>query len=397
MSARAISDALAQQAVDLLAEYGSAQRAAAATGISASTLYKRAVIIGRDRLGLKPSKHFAKAPSLDEEHIDDLHQAIRSAKGIQRYVITAAQNATPVNRAFLDSLLGYCKHNAAQLLVIPYRYHNPTSLWSKKAKDQDWWDTALTPYLYDRRVRLNKHLVLLGDIKTQPTATSPLQGFESITGPRSAIIGHPKLELATVPTPQEKLPKILTTTGAVTKRNYTPSNAGKKGEFHHTYGACVVEIAGSTFHIRQLNAMKDGSFMDLCHEYRGAKRSNTGGVAALVMGDTHAKFVDPTVVRATWDKRGMVDTLRPNYLVWHDLHDGYSHNHWLKDHLITNIVKHRTGGNDIQRELHESFAFLTRVSNLYPQVNNVIVDSNHPRWFGAKKPGIPQSVVARLV
>jgi hypothetical protein len=378
-----LSKKLAQKALDLIAEYGSAQRAAEATGISVSTLYKRAIIIGRDRLGLKPSKHFAKLPSLDEEHIDDLHQAIRSAKGIQRYVITAAQNATPVNRAFLDSLLGYCKHNAAQLLVIPYRYHNPTSLWSKKAKDQDWWDITLAPYLYDRRVRLNKHLVLLGDIKTQPTATSPLQGFESITGPRSAIIGHPKLELTMVPTPQEQLPKLLTTTGAVTQRNYTPSKAGKKGEFHHTYGACVVEIAGSTFHIRQLNAVKDGSFMDLRHEYRGVKRLDTGGIAALVMGDTHVEVIDPTVVRATFYKGGLVNTLRPDYLVWHDVHDFYSKNHHHIGKPFIDYVKHVSGADDVEKMLDHTFATIDQWTPTFTK--NVFVPSNHPdalaRWL----------------
>jgi len=160
---------------------------------------------------------------LDKTQVSKLHGALKAAR---RYVVTAAQNATPVNKAFFASLLAYCRRNRAQLLVIPYRYKNPTSIWSKTAQDDDWWAPELAPYLYDRRVKLNKHLTLLGDIKTQPTATSPLQGFESISGARSAIIGHPKLELTTVPTPQERLPKILTTTGAVTQKNYLPSKAG---------------------------------------------------------------------------------------------------------------------------------------------------------------------------
>jgi hypothetical protein len=378
-----LAEKLAQQAIDLIAQYGSEVKAASATGIAISTLHKRAVIIGQNRYGLKPSKKIVTPPGLDEEHIDTLHRAIRDAKGSQRYVITAAQNATPVNRPFFESLLGYCKHNGAQLLVIPYRYHNPTSLWSKKAADNDWWAPELASYLYDRRVKLNKHLILLGDIKTQPTATSPLQGFESITGPRSAIIGHPKLELTTVPTPQEQLPKLLTTTGAVTQRNYTPSKAGKKGEFHHTYGACAVEIAGSTFHIRQLNAVKDGSFMDLRHEYRGSKRTDTGGVAALVMGDTHVEVIDPTVARATFYKDGMVDVLQPDYLVWHDVHDFYSKNHHHIGKPFIDYVKHTTGTDDVEKMLDQTFAAIDQWTPAFTK--NVFVPSNHPdaltRWL----------------
>jgi hypothetical protein len=383
MTQKALEKHVMQAALDAVASAGGSVFAAACKlNLPKGTLEKR---LQRARgVGLKPAKDAKPDPraGLPVEAISKLHRAIRDAKGVQRYVITAAQNATPVNKAFLASLLGYCQHNHAQLLVIPYRYHNPTSLWSKRAKAQDWWAPELAPYLYDQRVRLNKHLVLLGDIKTQPTATSPLQGFESITGPRSAIIGHPKLELTTVPTPQEQLPKLLTTTGAVTQRNYTPTKAGKKGEFHHTFGACVVEIAGSTFHLRQLNAVKDGSFMDLRWEYRGADRSDTGGVAALVMGDTHFEFLDRSVDRATFGRDGIVETLRPKHLVWHDVHDFYSRMHWHIGQPFIDYVKHMTGTDDVEKALDATFEFIDLRTR--KGTKNIFVYSNHPdmlaRW-----------------
>jgi len=317
---------------------------------------------------------------LDKTQVSKLHGALKAAR---RYVVTAAQNATPVNKAFFASLLAYCRRNRAQLLVIPYRYKNPTSIWSKTAQDDDWWASELAPYLYDRRVQLNKHLMLLGDIKTQPTATSPLRGFESISGASSAIIGHPKLELTTVPTPQERLPKILTTTGAVTQKNYLPSKAGKQGEFHHTYGACVVELDGGAFHLRQLNAVKDGSFMDLRHEYSGDKVRDTGGLAALVMGDTHVEVIDPAVARATFYKDGMVDALRPDYLVWHDVHDFYSKNHHHIGKPFIDYVKHITGTDDVEKMLDHTFAAIDQWTPAFTK--NVFVPSNHPdalaRWL----------------
>lgn len=308
--------------------------------------------------------------------------------GARRIVITAAQNATPVNKAFLASLLTYCRERQAQLIVIPYRYKNPTSMWSEKAEHDDWWAPELVPYLMDQRVELNPNLVLLADIKTQPTATAPLQGFETVTGARSAIIGHPKLALKTVPTPQSRMAKILTTTGAVTAKNYIESKAGKKAEHHHTFGAAVVELDGKRFHLRQINAVSDGSFCELQYEFAGDIVRHRPA-AALVMGDTHAEFVDPAVVAATFDgPDSIVAVLKPKTLVWHDLHDFYARNHHHRGEVFINYVKHHAGAGNVRRALEETFAFVDRVT---PRgVTNVFVPSNHPdalaRWVKEADP-----------
>lgn len=303
-------------------------------------------------------------------------QILKDARKVKRFVITSAQNATPVHRAFLASLQAYAAWNRAQLIVVPYRYKNPTSMWSENAKHDDWWAPELAPYLLDKRIELNRHLMLLADIKTQPTSSAPLGGFETITGGRSAIIGHPRLELKTVATPQNKLPKILTTTGAVTEKNYIPSKAGKQGEHHHTFGACVVELKGDVFHIRQINALDDGSFMDLDCEYRGGRVKRGIRAKALVMGDSHVEFIDPGVVEATFGKKGIVATLRPEFLVWHDLTDFFSRNHHHRGEVFTNYAKYHAKADDVRAELQRTFDFVTR--NTPPNTKNVFVPSNHP-------------------
>src|SRR3990172_5670670 len=233
------------------------------------------------------------AVGLPHLNVEELHKRISSGE-VKRFVITSAQNATPVWKPFLKSLLSFCVHQNAQLVVIPYRYKNPTSMWSKSAQHDDWWAKELHPYLYDRRIDLGPHLTLLADIKAQPTSTRPLQGFETMTGGKSAILGHPKLELLTVPTPQQSMAKILVSTGAVTKKNYIPSKAGKKAEFHHTFGACLVELDDSgIFFVRQINATRSGSFCDLDYEYHPIHPPLKNDIAALVMGDTHVDFADP--------------------------------------------------------------------------------------------------------
>lgn len=346
-----------------------------------------------DRVGCRWHGHLPagvendQARGIDRAATGKLRAKVVRAKGRQRYVIAAAQNATPVNKPFFDTLLAYCKARGATLLVVPLRYKNPTSTWSKNAEHDDWWAPEVVPYLLDRRVTLNPNLMLLADIKTQPTASAPLMGFETVTGALSGIIAHPKVAFTTVPTPQSKLPKILTTTGAVTQKNYIPSKAGKKAEHHHTFGACVVEVDGRKFHLRQVNAVRDGSFIDLDTEYRGAKTRKVPA-AALVMGDTHVEFVDPKVVKATFGRGGLLDVLKPKQLVWHDLHDFFSRNHHHRGEVFVNYAKHKEGRDDVEKWLKHTFAFVDRYSP--PGVTNVFVPSNHPdalaRWVKESDP-----------
>jgi hypothetical protein len=314
------------------------------------------------------------------------------AKKRSIFVITAAQNATPIHEEFYASLQTYCKARHAQLLVIPYRYHNPTSLFGKKAQDSDWWDAKLVPYLMDKEIKLNKYITVLGDIKTQPTASSPTSGFETYTGSKSAVLGHPKLELVCVPTPQKKLPKILTTTGAVTKKNYTPTNVGKRGEYHHTFGAALVEIDGDRFYLRQLNAVRDGTFIDLDKKYTPAGVKNVLNAEALVLGDLHQEFLDPAVSAATFSMQhgdSMLRVLLPKRLVFHDVHDFYARNHHHRDNVFINYAKHKAGMTNVEAGLDATFAFIDKISTL-GYCTNVFVASNHPdalaRWVRETDP-----------
>lgn len=297
----------------------------------------------------------------------------------KRLFITSAQNATPVHKAFLASLLVACKALDAQLLVVPIRYKNPTSTWTSNDGANDWWAPEVTPYLCNERKVLGKHLVLLGDVKTVPTAEQPLAGFETMTHSESAILGHPRLQLKTVPVPRNRMPKLLTTTGSVTVRNYTDSKTGKKGDFHHTFGACFVELRGSKFHLRQINADKDGSFIDLDKCYRVDGVAPAPRALALVMGDTHVDFVDPAVEAATFGARGMVRTLKPRTLVWHDVLDGYSRNPHHRDNVFNEIAKRGTGRHDVAAEVARAIAFLGKYT---PKgVQSVVVSSNHDEFL----------------
>src|SRR6188768_118116 len=266
-------------------------------------------------------------------------------------LITWAQNATPAHKGFLASLGAYCRESGARLLVIPGRYKNATSRWTASQENEQWWDKALTPYLHNQRTKLNRNLVLLGDISTQPTASAPLSGFEGITHGESGILGHPKLQYVVVPTPHQRLPKILTTTGACTVANYTDSKAGKKGDFHHVIGAVVAELdARGLFHLRHLNANSQGAFCDLDKAYYpdGTVKA-CGPYQGLVFGDAHPQFADPAVVAATFGAGGLVEKLNPKTLVFHDLLDSYAVNpHHFKNPFVA-VAKRGSGLDNMKR------------------------------------------------
>lgn len=315
----------------------------------------------------------------------------KSLKSGKRYVVTAAQNATPIHEGFFSALLNYCEHNDAQLLVVPYRYKNPTSVFDDA--DMEYWDEKIVPYMLDKQIKVCKHLQIMGHIKIQPTAIQPLYGFDSYTGLDSAIIGHPKVQLKTIATPSQSLPKILVSTGAVTLPNYSDSKAGFRGMFHHSYAAMVVEIdEDDIFHLRHIHGNREtGAFYDLDKYYTVNDITSGHRISALVTGDSHALFLDPEVESATYTENdSIVNLLNPESLILHDVLDGYSISHHHKYNDIVKYGKHHFDRGNIEKELQITADFIDRISK--EGMKTYIVKSNHDehfdRWLGESEPKI---------
>lgn len=334
---------------------------------------------GRARWRCVDCGHRTTNPCQDVQPEVEFQSSLPKAK---RYVITAAQNATPVFKPFLKALNNYCDSKGARLVCIPYRYKNPTSQWTANNDSHEWWDTAVAKYLYDGRFNINDSLVVLADVKVQPTAVSPLSGLDSMTGARSGIVGHPRVEMKTVATPSHKLPKIMTTTGAVTKPNYTDSKAGKKGDFHHSYSAMVIEVRGNVFHIRQLAACRDGSFIDIDKKYSAHGITDAQPAEALVLGDVHVDFADKKAVNATFGAGGMVGAMQPKRIILHDLLDFYSRSHHHSRDPFINVAKRNADMDVVRGEIERACKW---VDTYCARRHAVLVPSNHvdalSRWL----------------
>lgn len=317
-----------------------------------------------------------------------VREALRDDTNV--FLITWAQNNTEVHKGFWAALGACQQHRDADLMVIKGHYKNPTSSGDEVKQDyhEHWADEVMVAGLWNKAVDLCPILTVLADYRVQPTAQRPLTGLDSVTAGKSGILGHPKLEMRCIPTPQNKLPKQMQTTGACTVQNYSHSKAGKKGEFHHTIGAVIVEIRDDVFHMRQINACRDGSFIDLGTEYfPDGSWQDAPRALALSMGDWHAGFTDPAVIDATFnDKDSIISVLRPKVLIWDDVLDQYGRNHHHRFKPFIGIAKIKDEGvwdrnnlrNEVEAACEELNYFTSHANNVVGEkVVSVVKASNH--------------------
>lgn len=289
------------------------------------------------------------------------------------FLITWAQNATPVHKNFFNNLVEYSEDLKAGLHVIAGRYKNPTSVFSDKNKDN--WVDAVLPYLDANRHNVHPHLEILSDIKISPTASMPLSGLNSISGMESCIVGHPRIHLVSLPVLPSYPSKMLMTTGACTVENYTDSKAGKKGVFHHNLGAVIVELDGEHFHVRQITADKEGNFYDLFKRVKDGKVFvNEEGCEVAVLGDLHIRQMNPEAERVSFE---LLDRMKPKHTVIHDIFDGQTISHHTKNYPFQLLELEEKRLDIVEDEIQEMFEWVEKRKGY----NLVIPAANHNDWL----------------
>lgn len=298
-----------------------------------------------------------------------------------RFVFTAAQNNTHIHEPFFNALVNYCKHNEAQLIVSRFTYNK--SGFQNKTKDgvnELWYDPRLEEFFLDECVEVTDDLLFCGELDILPTAGNPLSGFESYTQNNSGIIPHAKVQMLSLPRLVPEPPRMLYTTGSITLRNYIQRKAGQKAEFHHVFGALLVEIddEGEWF-ARQLIADNSGTFHDLTTKYTAEGIESNQFVEAINWGDIHIEKIDPKVKEAAWGERGsMLSVLSPKYQMIHDLTDFQARNHHnIADPYHLAKMHHAKTGS-VLHDLQISADFLESIS---ADSKVIVVESNHDLAF----------------
>jgi len=287
-----------------------------------------------------------------------------------RLIVTSAQHNTDVHEGFFKSLKQCAKFYKAEIAVIPSHYKNITLM---SNKDKKKWVDEVEPYLVKSDINFG-NVKVKSDVRVNATTLYPLAGKQAFGGNHWMVFGHPQVSCEPIASPGGMMPKKLFTTGSVTVPNYSQTNDGVKAEFHHVLGALIIERTSKGFcFVRQLNGGEDGSFYDLDLKFTPRGFSQGHRALSIVTGDEHVKF--NTVEKITYGKAGIVSTLKPEFIVRHDVLDGYAGSHHHDRDPVIQFRKHHTGDNDYRRELDECIAFINRTT---PKTSKtLIVPSNH--------------------
>ena len=319
----------------------------------------------------------------------------RPPKGeVRRYILSSAQNNTKPNARVWANLLELADFYGAEVLLGSITYDVSSYGASKVKRGQEKseseggpsWDPELRPYLRDDRIELAPGLVWCGEVNILPTAKNDPATTETYTQRASGIFPHPKFAMDAIPSNKGEATKFNWTTGAVTQRNYIQKKAGQIAEFHHGYGALLVEVDHrGEWWVRQLNADSDGRIYDLDVVVEdGAVYENEDGVEAITWGDIHSLALDPKVAAACWGPGGTLDSLKPTHQFFHDILLGtrINHHEWKNFHEQLRLV--RDGHHLVGVELDDAASFLKMADRDW--VDSVVVYSNHDdpwltRWL----------------
>ena len=314
--------------------------------------------------------------------------ASRAETDCKTFVFTCAQANTKVHRPFLESLEQFCEHRGASLHIAQFTYnkakHGKSSI--KPGADQEgdgdsvWFDPEIAPYVSDHSIQIAPDLVWCGELNILPTMKFPLTQFKTYTRHDSAIIPHAKMSMESIPVMPGVSTRMLYTTGAGPQRNYVQKTAGQGADFHHVFGALVVEVDDDgTWWVRQLNAKNNGEFYDLTTLYTPTTVFPNQRVEAITHGDLHFAQRNTEIMDAVFESCGILDQLDPRLQFFHDVIDFQARNHHeIKDghHWHERFIN---GEDDVEKEFTDLANWL-KWFGTRKDTETFIVTSNHDQF-----------------
>lgn len=321
---------------------------------------------------------------------------------VKRYLCTTAQNNTHLHKELYANLLAFAEHVGAELLISRFAYQRSglnrggdKAYWSTSYDDQRMehgvgdkaetlygsdryvWPSEVYDHVSDERLELAPGLVWCGEWQRSPTTVNPLSGFQVYTGQKSGIFPHVKLCMESVPTSKHEPAKFNYTTGTITMRNYIQKGAGLKAEFHHCYGALLVEVdSDGDWFVRQISADSDGTFYDLDVKVQDGKVTTGHRPESLTLGDIHRERIDPDCQQVT---AALQDNLGPRHVFYHDVINFGSRNHHDSKDPFNRFRRYMSGEEDVRAEVAQTMDYLKGQADRWPEAKHIVVDSNHDR------------------
>ncbi len=288
----------------------------------------------------------------------------------KKYIITSYIPNADICYEFVYALQKCAEIEDAELLIGQSKanYRGDSESPYELSIQQELGDHLVTKFK-----RLNSKLAI-HDFHESVNVIDPLAGIESDVADRGClIVPFPRHRFKTVPRMlrESGAPRAAWCTGSISHKYYKDTKSGSRMSRYHVYGALMVEIIDDNhFSIRQLTWDGQG-FYDLDKYYTESGVTKGNAAAALSMGDDHAVFQDPYVMDETYK---LIESINPKYLFRHDTFDACSVTHHLDGKKITKALVNLS----LEEEARITVRTLKHVEVNYPDVNQVMVASNHP-------------------
>lgn len=314
-----------------------------------------------------------------EDHIFNIKRLSTLAEqfaGVKTFIITTAVSGKDVDLNLYDSINNFLGRNNGKLILLATE-----DIASRK---HDNWSFIIDKNLKDEffvrdEMRLNDNL-FISNIKVSAKQILPTTGLSRIGQTNgSYIFASPKQMLEYVATsPAEKHAKAITTTGAITKANYSTDKWMSQrtsyiAEHDHVMGGLIVEIVDNRlFHFRHFQSDRNGEFIDLgtCYKPDGSIEKV---VTHLYAGDLHVGHVDEEAFDATMR---LCQQLEVEDFIVGDFFDGYSISHHHMAQPLKRAAKAYYTTDDLVEELALGGTY-SKVIHKHIKGNLVMVRGNH--------------------
>ena len=288
-----------------------------------------------------------------------------------------------------NAVQNFLKRTGSELVILPMPAH------VKALQSQPrHYDPRLKPFRdkFATEFTFNRHLKAI-EAYLNPQQINPLTGLRRLRVHRynrdyetpgaelkniktSIIVAHSKQMLDVMPTGHESHPRIIHSTGAITRPSYLRNRIGMIANEDHKLGGLIVEIQGDIFWVRQVQFDPiDGSFIDMGTRYHADGRVTQERAEAFKMGDIHPGYHSDRALSAIYE---LWDIIKPKRIFFEDFFDGASISHHLQHKNITRAML-PDYFKDLPSEINMAKKVLQGIWDKAPKDAEMIATaSNHP-------------------
>lgn len=293
-----------------------------------------------------------------------------------KYIITSAQKGATLNKNFWNNIQKFKKEmNVDKILVFVMngKYKTDEVLHPSVATLPD------IELINDYEKLHNK--VYAYDSKVLAQRVKPLLGLsDKLPMERSYILPATKRRLESIASLSTK-PRFFCATGAVTEPFYKLNTSqGVKAYEEHQYGFVYFDSLDNKKKMDMMSVPvdKSGNFFYETTQYHSGTITRGVPIECLILGDWH---FGTTNKFARLESIKQIEEMKPKYVVFHDLFDGYSINHHERHKLLARLRSVKNRRSNLKKELQLLAKEIKFFSEKFHDVKFLVAESNHDEFI----------------